>query len=98
MAAPGIGAFGERALANQFWRRFRHAVHEGRIKALVWRCALRETPAVDERRRPSIVGVDLQSGYARRRAPHEHAAVSPAAPAKSMLARPVEITAAFDGR
>jgi hypothetical protein len=46
----------------------------------------------------SIVGVDLLKGYARRRAPHEHAAVSPAAPAKSVLARPVETTAAFAGR
>jgi hypothetical protein len=29
---------------------------------------------------------------------HDHAAVSPFAPAKSMLARPVETTAAFGGR
>jgi hypothetical protein len=56
----------------------------------------RNVPAVDERL--SIVGVDLLKGYARRRAPHDHAAVSPAAPAKSVLARPVETTAAFDGR
>jgi hypothetical protein len=51
---------------------------------------------VDERL--SIVGADLLNSFARRRAPHEHAAVSPAAPAKSVLARPVKITAAFDGR
>jgi len=40
----------------------------------------------------------LLKGSARRRAPHEHAAVSPAAPAKSVLARPLETTAAFAGR
>jgi hypothetical protein len=56
----------------------------------------RTVPAVDERL--SIVGVDRLKGYARRRAPHEHAAVSPAVPAKGVLARPVEITAAFAGR
>jgi hypothetical protein len=49
-------------------------------------------------RRLFIVGVDIAEGSVRRRAPHEHAAVSPAAPAKSVLARPVEITAAFAGR
>jgi hypothetical protein len=53
-------------------------------------------PVVDERF--SIVGADLLKGSVRRRAPHEHAAVSPAAPAKSVLARPVKITAAFAGR
>jgi hypothetical protein len=46
---------------------------------------------------PSSAWIFLK-GSARRRAPHEHAAVSPFAPAKSVLARPVETTAAFDGR
>jgi hypothetical protein len=58
--------------------------------------ALTRAAPVDERF--SIVGADLLKGSARRRAMHDHAAVSPFAPAKSMLARPVETTAAFGGR
>jgi hypothetical protein len=54
-------------------------------------CAFPAKLLVDDGR-VFIVGVHLSERFRRRRAPHEHAAVSPVAAAKSVLARPVEIT------